>query len=31
MFFKLITDRHLIEHRTTAQIHEEIERHKAKR
>ncbi|MBI3622061.1 MAG: multidrug efflux RND transporter permease subunit [Nitrospirae bacterium] len=31
MFFKLITDRHLIERRATAQIQEEIERHKTKR
>jgi HAE1 family hydrophobic/amphiphilic exporter-1/multidrug efflux pump len=31
MFFKLITDRHLIEPRATAEIREEIERHKAKK
>jgi hydrophobe/amphiphile efflux-1 (HAE1) family protein len=29
MFFKLITDRHLTEKRSTAEIREEIERHKA--
>jgi hydrophobe/amphiphile efflux-1 (HAE1) family protein len=29
MFFKLITDRHLTEHRSTAEIREEIDRHKA--
>ncbi len=28
MFFKLITDRHLIEKRSTAQLHEEIDHHK---
>ncbi len=28
MFFKLITDRHLTEKRSTAQIREEIEQHK---
>ena len=30
MFFKLITDRHLVEPRATAQIREEIARHRAK-
>ena len=29
MFFKLITDRHLTENRSTAQIRAEIEHHKA--